>query len=228
MVDKEGGYINSFKKGIIQKIISDEALKKDTDISTRSRSLLGTNTYPNSGDSFNSNYEFANRTPKIKDGEYQPLVIYRGSEQLEKLRSITDKYSINSDRPLVWMFTYGDMAMRNARSQFAGNFFGCAGFSIVDNPGFNTVEDGISAARDANPDIVVICSSDNEYKEIAEPIYNAFCDSSIIVVAGYPKDQIEKLKEIGITNFIHIKSNLLEELTRYQKLLISNQNSRVE
>ena len=65
------------------------------------------------------------------------------------------------------MFTYGNIAMRNARAQFAANFFGCAGFEIVNNIGFKTIEDGIEAAKKAKPEIVVICSSDEDYVDNA-------------------------------------------------------------
>lgn len=220
-VDKEGGYIKAFKNGIIQKIIESEASKKDDDIATRKKSILGTNQYPNNNESINSDFETTKVKVNIKSEEFKPLITYRGSEKLEELRLSTDEFANSNNRPVVWMFTYGNLAMRKARSEFAANFFGCAGYEIVDNPGFNTVEEGIAAALDTQPEIVVICSSDAEYKEIAEPIYNALVDNSVIVLAGYPKEQIDRLKEIGLTNFIHIKSNLLIELEKYQKLLLS-------
>ncbi len=53
------------------------------------------------------------------------------------------------------------------------NFLDVPDFKIVDNPGFKTVEEGIIAAKSSNPEIIVICSSDDEYANIVEPIYNA-------------------------------------------------------
>lgn len=220
-VDKEGGYIRAFKNGVIQKIISAEASKKDNDIAIRKRSVLGTNQYPNISESVTVEPDPSIAKTDIKIEDYQPLIVYRGSEKLEEPRLSTDEFAKSHKRPVVWMFTYGDLAMRKARSEFAANFFGCAGYEIVDNLGFNTIEEGIAAAIKTKPEIVVICSSDEEYKDIAEPIYNALIDNSVIVLAGYPKEQIDRLNEIGLTNFIHIKSNLLDELKKYQKLLLS-------
>ncbi len=217
-IDEVGGYISAFKQGIIQNIISEEATKKNNDIATRKRSILGVNQFPNINEQLNSKFEFPKNEATNTDVE--PLNIYRGAQQIEKLRFDTDSYSSTNKRPTVWMFTYGNLAMRKARSQFAGNFFGCAGFDIIDNPGFNTTEEGIAAAKNAKPDIVVICSSDNEYADIVEPIYNALNQDTIIVLAGYPKTLIEKLNQIGLTNLVHVKSNLLDELTRYQKMVI--------
>jgi len=222
-VDKEGGYIKAFKKGSIQKIIANEASIKDDDVATRKRSLLGTNQFPNTSESFNSDFELLKRKTKPENDGVQPLVIYRGGEKLEEIRLSTDKFAINNKRPVAWMFTYGDLTMRKTRSQFAGNFFGCAGYEIVDNPGFNNVEEGIAAAIVDKPEIVVICSSNEEYKDIVEPIYNALVDKAVVVLAGYPESQIDRLKEIGLTNFVHVKSNVLEELKRYQKLLIKEE-----
>ncbi len=221
-VDDDGGYIKAFRKGNIQKIIKEEALKKDNDIATRRRSILGTNQFPNTGEHLSSDFLLPKRETKVDNTDVEPLVIYRGAEQLEWLRYTTDKFSLSNKRPVVWMFTYGNLAMRKARSQFAGNFFGCAGYEIVDNPGFKTVALGIEAAKKAKPEIVVVCSSDEEYAEIAEPIFSTLKDESIIVLAGYPKDLIDRLKEIGLTNLIHVKSNLLEELTRYQDMILAD------
>ncbi|MBC8319918.1 MAG: acyl-CoA mutase large subunit family protein [Bacteroidetes bacterium] len=219
-IDEEGGYLSAFKKGIIQKTIRDEASKKDKDIATRKKLLLGVNQYPNIGEHYNKEFKFKKNNTE-KNGEAEPLILYRGGEKLEELRLRTDKFSEKNKRPAVWMFTYGKLAMQKARAQFAGNFFGCAGFEIIDNPGFKTIEKGIRAAKVARPEIVVICSSDEEYADIVEPIFNALKEETIIVLAGYPKDLIGRFKEIGMTNFIHVKSNLLEELIRYQKLLLT-------
>jgi len=216
-IDEAGGYIVAFKKGNIQKIIFDEATKKNNEIATRKKSILGVNQYPNNIEHLNADFKFAKENKVV--GDVTPLITYRGAQQIEELRFNTDSYSAINKRPTVWMFTYGNLTMRKARSQFAANFFGCGGFEIIDNPGFSTVDEGISAAKEAKPNIVVICSSDNEYADIAEPIFNALNRDMVVVLAGYPKDLIEKFTNIGLTNLVHVKSNLLEELTRYQELV---------
>ncbi len=218
-IDEAGGYTEAFKKGIIQETVKQEANKKNMDIATRKKSILGTNQYPNNSEKLEITINFSEKKPVGKDA-VEPLYTYRGAEMIEKLRAKTDNYAENGKRPVVWMLTYGNLAMRKARSQFAGNFFGCAGFEIVDNLGFKTIEEGIEAAKATKPEIVVICSSDDEYAEIAEPAFNALKDDTIVILAGYPKDLVEKLQNIGFTNFVHVRSNLLDELTRYQSMII--------
>ena len=40
-----------------------------------------------------------------------------------------------------------------------------------------------------------------------------------MVVAGYPKDLVDAFRSAGIDDFIHVRSNLLETLSRFQRLL---------
>jgi methylmalonyl-CoA mutase len=115
------------------------------------------------------------------------------------------------------MFTFGNPVMRKARAGFATNFFACAGFETVDNPGFETIEKGIEACRAAKPEIVVICSSDEEYADKALTIFKALKNDHIVVLAGYPTEIIEQLKAEGMENFIHMRSNVLETLKGFQK-----------
>jgi methylmalonyl-CoA mutase len=117
------------------------------------------------------------------------------------------------------MFTYGNLGMRIARSQFSRNFFACAGFETIDNLGFSTIEEGVKAFKESQAEILVICSSDDEYPVIAPEIFKQINDKAIVVVAGYPKDHLELLRAEGIEHFIHIRSNVLEELGKFIKLV---------
>ncbi len=215
-VDEQGGYLAAFRSGMIRETIEAEAALKNKEIATRRRSILGTNQFPNTIERIVNGISVSDTDTGT---DVEPLKLYRGAEELEQLRFNTDKYSETNKRPQAWMFTYGNLAMRKARSQFAGNFFGCAGYEIVDNPGFASIEDGIASAKELNPEIVVICSSDDEYKDNALKIYKELGENAIIVLAGFPMDLVDELKEAGLTNFIHMRSNVLEELTRYNELL---------
>ena len=217
-VDEKGGYLKAFKQGFIQQKVSDETEKKKHAIALQKISLLGTNRYPN----ITEHIDPATVNPPVKpvgENKLELLIPSRGAEAFEEVRLKTDIYAAKNKRPVAWMFTYGDLAMRRARSQFAGNFFGVAGFEISDNPGFSSVEEGIKAARKARPDIVVICSSDEEYADIALPVFEALKDQTIVVLAGDPKGLVEELRAKGLKFFIHARSNVLEELKNYQQIL---------
>ena len=126
---------------------------------------------------------------------------------------------LKAKRPKAFMLTIGNLAMRQARAQFSCNFLACAGYEVVDNLGFPTVEAGIEAAMAAKADIVVLCSSDDEYAEYAVPAFKALDGRAIFIVAGAPAN-MEELKAVGIENFIHVRVNVLETLKEFNAKLL--------
>ena len=108
--------------------------------------------------------------------------------------------------------------MRQARAQFSCNFLAAAGYKVIDNLGFPTVEEGVEAAMKAEADIVVLCSSDDEYAEYAVPAFKALDGRAMFIVAGAPAC-MEDLQKEGIENFIHVRSNQLETLKKYNETL---------
>ena len=122
-------------------------------------------------------------------------------------------------RPKAFMLTIGNLAMRQARAQYSCNFLACAGYEVVDNLGFSTVEEGIEAAMAAKADIVVLCSSDDEYAEYAVPAFKALNGRAMFIVAGAPAC-MDDLKAAGIENFIHVRVNVLETLKEFNAKLL--------
>ena len=116
------------------------------------------------------------------------------------------------------MVTVGNLVWRQARAQFSCNFLASAGYKVIDNLGFQTVEEGIDAALAAGSDIIVLCSSDEEYAEYAIPAFKYLDNRAIFVVAGAPACS-EELKAAGIENFIHVKVNQLETLKDFNAKL---------
>lgn len=215
-VEEKGGYLTALKEGFIQAQIKESASQKSKALASRREVLLGTNQYPNTSEVMASSIDAAKiskQTPAA--GDVEPIRLMRGAEEFEALRLATEKAS---KRPKVFMLTYGNLAMRLARSQFSGNFFGCAGYEIVDNLGFATVEAGVDAAINAKADIVVLCSSDEEYADAAPVAFEKLGNKAILVVAGAPACT-DDLKAKGIEHFINVKSNVLETLQGFNSLL---------
>ncbi len=218
-IQDKGGFISALKKGIIQKELKETARKKKDRIASRRDTLLGTNQFPNLTEYLKMNSYFAEQVESGKDSEIEPIQISRGAIEFEKLRLETDVYSNQNNRPSVFLFTYGNVAMRRARAQFSANFFSTAGYKIIDNNGFSSVEAGIDVIKEKKPNIVVLCSSDEEYPQFAAELLSKLPEHVISVVAGYPKDSLDELKNAGIEHFIHIRSNLLQELQTFQKIM---------
>lgn len=214
-VETKGGFFAAFKAGFVQEIVEKTTAKRRSDLAMRKENLLGTNQFPKFGEEILGNIDENIAFPKKAVHAHtiaKPLNIGRGAEDFEKLRLKTEK---SGRKPKVFMLTYGSLAMRLARAQFSGNFVGIAGFEIIDNNGFKTVEEGVRAAIDKKADIVILCSSDEEYAEAAPKAFEALDGKAIFVVAGNP-ECTEDLKAKGIKHFINVKSNILATLQELQ------------
>ena len=216
-VEDKGGFGAEVASGEIQKAVnaSNEARKKA--VATRREILLGTNQFPN----FNevAAEKIQNEAAgcccggghNCGEATITALDFSRGASEFEALRLATEK---SGKTPKVFMLTIGNLAMRLARSQFSSNFFACAGYKVIDNLGFDTVEAGVEAAVEAGAEIVVLCSSDDEYAELAPAAYKALAGRAEFVVAGMPAC-MEDLKAVGIDQYVNVKSNVLETLKAF-------------
>jgi methylmalonyl-CoA mutase len=219
-VENMGGYVEAFKAGFIQNTIKATADARDKKIETRREIILGSNQYPNFTEKADKDVTLEVVTRKAAPAACgtvlgQPLAKYRGAQPFEALRFATEQ---SGKEPVAFMVTYGNLAMCRARAQFACNFFAVAGFKVVDNNRFSSPEEGVKAALEAKADIIVACSSDDEYAEGVPQIASLVGDKAIVVVAGEPACK-EELVAKGIENFISVKSNVLETLKGYQAKL---------
>ena len=219
-VEERGGYTEAFKAGYIQSEIKATTAKRDLNIATRREIFVGTNQYPNFTERADKDITHdvvtrgANKSVS-KNPIAEPLEKYRGAQAFEALRFATET---SGKTPKAFMLTFGNLAFCRARAQFSSNFFAVAGFEVVDNTRFSSVEEGVKAAMDANADIVVACSSDEEYAEAVPQIMNLLGERAILVVAGEPSCKDELVSK-GVENFISVKSNVLETLRQYQAKL---------
>ncbi len=217
-VEEEGGFLAAVKAGTVQDDINATNVKRHGDAAKRKEFLLGTNQFPN----FTEKSEGKKAVSACccgKDHEdcehpFKAIESTRLAADFEDLRIHTEETKV----PTAFMLTIGNLAMRQARAQFSCNFLACAGYKVIDNLGFKTVEEGVDAALEAKADIVVICSSDDEYAEYAIPAFKYLDGRAMFVVAGAPAC-MEDLKAAGIENYIHVKCNVLETLKEYNQKL---------
>lgn len=213
----EKGYYEALKAGTIQTSIQESANARYKAIATRREVLLGTNQYPNFTEKASDKLredEGCKCGCSTQKGDLLPLPKGRLATEFEKLRIATEKAGV----PKVFMLTIGNLAMRLARSQFSSNFFACAGYKVIDNLGFKTVEEGVKAAFDAQADIIVLCSSDDEYETYAPEAHKLIQGKAHFVVAGAPAS-MDELKAQGIEHFINVRSNVLETLKTFSAKL---------
>ena len=210
-IEEKGGYTEAYKSGMIVERVKASAAAKDKNIATRRQVLLGANQYPNFTEV--AGKEITADAVSRPTTEGNVLVPYRGAMAFEEMRLHVDR---SGKEPKAFMLTCGNLAMARARAQFSCNFFACAGIRVIDNTFFKSVEEGVEAALASKAEIVVVCSSDDDYAEVAPKVKELLAGRAILVVAGAPACTPE-LEAQGITNFINVKSNVLETLKFYLK-----------
>lgn len=221
-VEEEGGMTAAVKAGRIQEAVNGSNKARHEAVSKRKEILLGTNQYPNFTELAGEKSPLTSacccgNENEESDTEFATLNTDRAASEFEALRLQTEH---SGKRPKAFMLTIGNLAMRQARAQFSCNFLACAGYEVIDNLGFPSVEEGVKAAINAQADIIVLCSSDDEYAEYAIPAFQEVNGRALFIVAGAPAC-MDDLKAAGIENFIHVRCNVLETLREYNKKLLS-------
>ena len=221
-VEEAGGMMEAIKAGKVQEAVNASNKARHEAVSKRREILLGTNQYPNFTELSEGKAPMGCQCCCGGDHKHEcekpfaTLDKSRAASEFEALRLETEN---SGKRPKAFMLTIGNLAMRQARAQFSCNFLACAGYEVIDNLGFPTVEEGVEAAMKAGADIVVLCSSDDEYAEYAIPAYQAVNGRAMFIVAGAPAC-MDDLKAAGIENFIHVRCNVLETLRGYNAKLL--------
>ena len=236
-IQEQGGFFQMVKEGKVQDAVAANLKARLADVAKRKEVLLGSNQFPNftevAAKKIKANAGACSSICNCKDkkaekascgcGEkcepaLKTLPIARAAEEFETLRLETEAAK---KQPVAFMLTIGNLAMRIARAQFSCNFLACAGYKVIDNNGFKSVHDGIKAARKAKADIIVLCSSDDEYAIFAPQAWLELEGAKeMFIVAGAPAC-MEDLQKLGIQNFIHIRCNVLETLKQFNSQLLN-------
>jgi methylmalonyl-CoA mutase len=200
-IEFEGGYSATVNAGLLERVLAQAREAKAKAVSARRRTLVGVNNFPNTAE---TNVDFA--VPDKFHGD--PLPQTRLAEPFEQIRARTIRHANAKGRlPKLLLLRRGDLKMKMARANFCLNFFGCAGFEIVESEQFT----GTGA------DLIVLCSSDPEYVALAKEVCPAV--TVPVLVAGNPKEQIPELEATGVQGFVHILSDAVETLTYWQNRL---------
>lgn len=213
-VEEQGGFAKLANEGKVQEAVNASNEARHKAVATRRENLLGTNIFPNFTETATEETRAIDNS-KVEGKEITALDKRRGASDFEELRLATEA---SGKTPKVFMLTIGNLAMRLARSQFSCNFFGVAGYKLIDNLGFKTVQEGVDAARKAGADIVVLCSSDDEYAEYGPQALEALKGEMPLVIAGAPAC-MEELQAKGIEHFVHVKANVLETMQKFNELM---------
>jgi methylmalonyl-CoA mutase len=216
-IEEMGGFVKAVESGFVKSEIEKTCQKRDMEIAMRRQIFVGVNQYPNQQERMLDKIQ-----PTTKPGDLGNLRPYRGMQAFEALRMSVENHERKGfEIPKVFLFTWGNLAMRKARATFATNFFGCAGYKIEEAQTPATLEDATLQAINSRTNIIVLCSSDEEYSDMTSVISTIREKSpkTQIVVAGNPTEIMEQLNQAGVQHYIHLRTNTLESLQRFNDLL---------
>ena len=216
-LEQLGGFKKGMELGVIQNKIALVRTTRLKLISRRKSVLVGVNKYPNLMEKLPR--DFAQKEHPIK--EENVLRPRRAGLELELVRSNTESLVARTGhRPTVHLAAYGGLAMRKARAGFAFDFLGVGGYSMLDETSYSSALEAAEKSAGSASDIVVICSSDEDYDETALDFVKAFRkinQSSVLLLAGNPVELSERLKSEGLDAFIHLGSDIVDTLNRVHK-----------
>ena len=219
-VEDKGGFKAALESGDIINAVNATAKERFDKVAKRREQLLGTNQFPNftekAADKADACKE-CNCHCSCNHEEVEGAVTLntkRLATQFEEVRLATE-HAANT--PKVFMLTIGNLAMRLARAQFSDNFFACAGYELIDNNGFKTVKEGMDAAMEKKADVVVLCSSDDEYAALIPEAVKELNGRAELVLAGPETDEF---KALGIEHFINVRTNVLATLKAFNAKLL--------
>jgi len=145
----------------------------------------------------------------------------RWTEQFETLRDATRAAAQAGRQIKIFLCNMGPIPQHKARADFSAGFMEVAGFTVLRNNGFATVEEAVAAAKDSGADAAVLCSTDDTYPELAPPLaqgIKAACPGMKVILAGAPAPEYkDSYDAAGVDEYIHVKANCLQILTAIQK-----------
>ena len=92
--------------------------------------------------------------------------------------------------------------------------------TIENEKSFDSYKKAAEKTAASNSDIVVFCSSDNDYLDTALDYvkeFRALNTSKILLLAGFPAEIQSSLLEAGLDGFIHMKTDIFKTLTEIQQ-----------
>lgn len=200
-IEKFNGYIHSFVgKSIPEFFIFRHKLAQMNAVAFKRTVLLGTNLFPNIQDALEEK-----NIPNVSELNSKILQSYRLSEPFELLRWRTQQYRVTHESPKAFLWEFGNVKLKKARSNFAFNFLATAGipaYEFDNSENFNATIQYLNTLR---PEIVVFCSDNESWESFLPKAIGEIPQNVITILAG--KNEVK-----GIDFSIYEGCNIVETL----------------
>lgn len=159
------------------------------------------------------------RSGTAQHARVTPVFATRASVGFERIRAAMARQPAPAH---VFLCNMGPAKEHRARAEFSRGFFAAGGFVSISSPSLATPELAAEAFAGSKARVAVICSTDERYPALVPQLVKALKakrPDAVIVLAGYPAEQVEAHRASGIDEFIHIRGDALETLSKIQSQL---------
>ena len=220
-IDANGGILEVLKSNWLQQQIVVVYEKRNDDIETRRKSIVGSNVYANLEEvvTYNkpqtiSSY-FANEESTLEKIDAVPN--RRLAEPFERLRqrALTLEKTLGS-KQTIGLINLGSLKQQKARQDFMKGFLAAGGVKAVESKPILSIEDARQFVLEHPAKVYCLCGTNDQYEIIGHDILNALkpeYPELTFYLAGLPDREKQELwQDEGIKQFIHMKSNCYETL----------------
>ncbi|MCF6180442.1 methylmalonyl-CoA mutase family protein [Lutibacter sp.] len=215
-IEDKGCFYQCFEGELIQQQIAEIRQQKIKLISKRKSIMVGVNKYPNLMEKIASTLLFNGD----KTNSSKILKPRRASLEIETIRRTTEELvEKTGKRPVVELISYGNLTMRKARAAFSYDFIGVSGYKIQPEKSYNSVINAAESSAKSDSDIVIICSSDEDYNKTVLSFVQTFRklnSNKILLIAGAPAN-INELTKAGLDGCINLKSDIITTISNIQE-----------
>lgn len=211
-VEQAGGLQIAMEKGEIQQRIAGYRALRQTEIKSRKKTLIGANRFTDPEESLHREM--------LK--EELSLTDQRGASLFENLRLQVDQHvKTGNPRPVVGIGVFFEMqhaASINARLAFIKDILSSAGLKGAE---FFFPAGGDSFKTKIEHEVIVLCGS-NEYYEHELGLWleqSNLAQNQMVWLAGLPENSQEKLRSLGVHNFIYAGGDVWQVLVEIIKNL---------
>ncbi|QCX39942.1 hypothetical protein FF125_16400 [Aureibaculum algae] len=215
-IETNGGYYESFESELIQQQIAEIRQEKIKLLNQRRLILVGVNKYPNLMETVSADI-LGGTDEEVSCKILKPR---RASLEIEAIRKVTEELVKQTNkRPIVELSSFGNLTMRKARAAFAYDFIGVSGFDVRQEKSYKDALEAAEESAKSDSNVVVICSSDQDYDESALNFVKAFRalnTDKVLLLAGNPTNIIDELTESGLDGCIHMKTDIISTISNVQ------------
>lgn len=215
-IDRAGGILEVLKSGWLQAQITAVAEKREEDIRTGKRKIIGTNMYANLAE-HPEERSSSSAVESEPEKWFTPLQAKRLAEPYETLRMQADSIAKRTGaEPQIGLICLGELKRYSARAEFISSLLASAGIRSVRSGGVGSASEAVEFIHSNHIKQFIICGADQDYLELGPEIAKEIedqCKDIRLYVAGLPTDQERIWKTARMKGFIHARIDAVQLLS---------------